>query len=98
MLKFGKTATPPTAETVIAPERVPPAGLLPIATVTLPTKFGTRFPCASHADTSTWGAIVTPAVAELGCTVNARRVAVPGVTLNGSLVAPVRPLAVANSV
>src|SRR5512145_3099837 len=98
MLKLGKAATPPTAETVTLPERVPPAGLLPIATVTLPTKFGTRLPWASQADTSTCGAIVTPAVAELGCTVNASWVAAPGVTLKEALVAPVTPSADANIV
>src|SRR5262245_13039061 len=98
MLKLGKTATPPTAETVIVPESVPPAGLVPIVTVTLPAKLGTRLPCESQADTSTCGAIVTPAVAELGCTVNARRAALPTVIANGALVAPLRPVADANIV
>ena len=71
MRRVGKAATPPTAATVVVPERLPPAGLLPIATVTLPAKPSALLPKASRAVTSIWGVMVVPAAAGLGCTVNA---------------------------
>ena len=85
-------ATPATAATVVVPERVPPPGLLPIATVTLPVNAAV-FPCASRAVTCTAGVIATPAVAGPGCTVNTSCVAAPGATSKPALVAPVRPVA-----
>src|SRR5207249_1386996 len=90
-----KLATPPTAATVKLPERVPPAGFVPIATLTLPVKPGTVLPNASCAVTSTAGVIVAPAIVFVGCTVKASRVAVPLVTLKGVLVAALSPVAVA---
>jgi hypothetical protein len=41
MDKLENVATPLTAATVVVPESVPPAGLVPIATVTLPVNEGT---------------------------------------------------------
>ena len=91
-------ATPPTAATIVVPESVPPAGFVPIATVTLPVKSGTTFPEASCAVICSAGVIGAPAVAVEGSTVNTSRVAVEGTMSNGALVAPVRVVAAADSV
>ncbi len=53
-----KVALPFTAATVVVPERVPPAGLVPSPIFTLPVNPGTTFPWASFALTCTAGAIV----------------------------------------
>ncbi len=99
MLKPLKVATPPTAVPVVAPDRVPPAGLVPIVTVTLPVNPGTRFPSRSRALTCTAGAIARPASALLGGTVNASCVAVPAMMLKAVLGGPAaRAVVVAVSV
>ena len=98
MLNLEKVATPATAATVVVPEMVPPAWFVPIATVTVPVKVGTRLPLTSSAVTSTGGAMCAPAAAALGCIENTSCVAAPGVMSKGSLVTPVRPAAVADSV
>src|SRR6266516_2460821 len=98
MERTPRVATPLTADTVVLPESVPPDGLLPSATVTVPVKLGTAFPTASCAATWTAGVSVAPAVVFAGGTVNTRWVAAPGVTSNGALVAAERLLAVADSV
>src|SRR2546426_9843408 len=77
MERSPKVATPLTAATLVLPESVPPAGLLPSATVTVPVKLGTALPSASCAATFTAGAIWWLAVAAPGWTVKARRVAGP---------------------
>jgi hypothetical protein len=51
MLKSGKVATPLDAATVLVPERVPIAGLVPMETVTVPTKSSKVFPLSSRAAT-----------------------------------------------
>ena len=84
-------ATPPAAVTVVVPARVPPLGLVPSATVTLPANALTRFPCASRAATCTAGLIVRAATAVLGCTVKTSWVAAPTVMLKAALVAPLSP-------
>src|SRR5690348_16983915 len=92
MLSVLNVATPPTAETVVVPARVPPPGLAPIATVTLPVKPVTRFPSGSSALTWTAGVSVAPAVVVAGgCTVKASCVARPGTIVKPVLVAPERP-------
>src|SRR2546422_1326045 len=98
MLRLEKVATPLTAATVVVPETVPPAGFVPIATVTLPVNPGTVLLMASSAATSTGGATCAPAVAVVGCMVKASCVAAPGSMSNGALVAPPSPVAVADSV
>src|SRR5947208_11949942 len=98
MLRVEKVATPATAAMVRVPESVPPAGFVPIATVTLPVKPGTRLSIASRAVSCTPGAIVVPAATELGCTVKESRTGRPAVMANAVLVAPERPSAVAASV
>src|SRR6266566_3745709 len=50
-LKPGKEATPPTAATVAVPASVPPPGLAPSATVTLPVNAVAVLPCGSCAVT-----------------------------------------------
>src|SRR2546422_3422980 len=95
MLSVERVARPGTAETVAGRGRAPPAGFVPIATVTSPVKPGTGLPGASDAVSRTAGAIVAPAVVVPGCTVKASRVAAPTVMVKGALVAPVSPLAAA---
>ena len=80
------------------PESVPPPGLAPMATVTFPANPVAVLPCASRAVTPTAGLIAAPAVAFVGCTVNASWLATPGVMLKLELVAPARPLAAPVSV
>src|SRR5438034_1079389 len=98
MLSVEKVATPATAAAVAVPERAPPAGFVPIATVTAPLKPGTGFPRASRAVTCTAGVMAAPAVVLLGCVVKASWAADPGVTAKAALVVPERLPAVADSV
>src|SRR5205809_860195 len=93
MLRSEKVATPLTAATVVVPERVPLAGLVPIATVMLVVAVVTVLPWASWTATCTAGVIAAPAAALLGCTVKASFAAAPTLMLNAVLVAPVRPVA-----
>src|SRR6266850_1464972 len=98
MLKVENVATPATAEMDAVPDRVPPLGFVPMARVTVPVKLVAVLPWLSRAVTTIAGVIAAPAVAALGCVVNTRTLAVPGVMLNAVLVAPVGPVAVALSV
>ena len=86
-------ATPPIAASVVVPASVPPAGFVPIATVTLLWNPVAVLPSASRAVTRTAGAMVPFAAAVLGCTVNTRWVAGPDVIVKAALVAPDRPVA-----
>src|SRR6266480_4652856 len=98
MLSVANVATPATAARDVVPESVPPPGLVPMATVTLPVKVGSVFPRASCAVACSGGVIVAPAVALLGATANTRCVAAAAVMLNAALVAPLGPVAAAVSV
>src|SRR5437773_11637052 len=98
MLRLEKVASPPTAATVVVPERVPPAGFVPIATVTLPVKPGTLLLMASSAATSTGGATCAPAVAVVGRTGVVWGVGVEGGVWSGRVEAPGRPVASAGRV
>src|SRR2546426_651624 len=98
MLRLEKVATPFTAETVVVPERVPLAGLVPIATVMLVVAVVTMFARASWTATPTARAFPAAAAALLGCTVKASFAAAPALMLNALLVALVRPVADAVSV
>src|SRR6185295_2587784 len=89
MDRLANVATPATAATVVVPDSVPPPGLAPMATVMLAVELGTRLPNASCTVTCTAGAIATPAVALVGCTVKASRFAAAGLMLNADEVAPV---------
>jgi hypothetical protein len=74
-MRFEKVATPFTAVIVIVPDSVPPLGPEPSAIVIEPLKLVETLPDASRAVTWTAGEIALPAVALLGCTVNASCVA-----------------------
>src|SRR5512134_1299174 len=91
MLIPEKIATPLEAATGFGPDRMAPAVPVPdvIASVMLPVKLVAVFPSASCAATRTDGLMFPPAVDVVGCTVNANRVAVPGVMLNALLVSGV---------
>src|SRR2546430_10340661 len=91
MLSVAKLATPATAATVVVPLNVPPAGLLPIASVTLPVNPVATLPKASRAVTSTAGVMVAPAVVLVGCTVNTSWDAAAGEIVNVRLVTPRSP-------
>ena len=91
-------ATPLTAVTVVVPDNVPPPGLAPRATVTLPVKVGSVFPEPSWAVTCTAGVIDVPAAVLLGCTENTKCAPMPAVILNVALGLPVSPVAAAVSV
>src|SRR5690242_4902457 len=91
MLSVGKLAIPPIAPTVVVPASVPPAGLVPIATVTLPAKLVTTLPNASSALTCTAGVIAAPASVLLGGTVKTSWAAAAGVMLKDLLVFEVSP-------
>src|SRR5207249_4631018 len=81
MLRFAKVATPLTAATVVVPERVPLAGLVPIATVMLVVAVVTALPWASWTATCTAGVIAAPATALLGGTAKTSFAAVPTLRL-----------------
>src|SRR5713226_3187499 len=98
MLKFEKVATPLAAGTASVPESVPPAGLEPKATVTVPVKLGTIFPNASRALTATGGVMVAPAVVLLGWPVNISAVTGPAVTVTAAVCVTVTPLIAAVTV
>src|SRR5437773_5297569 len=103
MLRSLKVATPATADTVVVPERVPPPGLCSIATVTLPVNVSAAFPSPTRATTGTGGAMVAPAVVHgavgapgIRCGVNVTWVGAPALIVKKELVAPARPVAVAD--
>src|SRR3989442_6838690 len=85
MLSPVNVATPLTALDDVVPERVPPPGFVPMATVTLPPNAVAVFPWASCAVTCTAGEIPAPAMVLLGCTVNTSCVATPGLPLKAAL-------------
>src|SRR5438093_1310766 len=91
MDRLERVATPFTAPTVVVPDRAPPPGLVPMATVMLATELVTVLPNASCTVTCTAGEIATPATALLGCTEKVSLEAAAGVMLNPVEVAPVSP-------
>ena len=97
-LKVENVATPLIAATVIVPERVPLAGLVPIATVMLLVEVVTVLPRASWTATCTAGVLAAPAAALLGCTVKTSLAAAAALMLNAELVALARLAADAVSV
>src|SRR5206468_12159094 len=98
MLRLPNVATPATAAIVVVPARVAPPGFEPSATLTFPVKLVAVLPSASCATTRTAGVITDPAVALVGCTVNASWLAAPAATSNAALVAPLTRVALAASV
>src|SRR6266567_4435768 len=87
-------ATPPDAACVAVPDKAPPAGLAPMASVTFPVNPVAVLLLASSAVTCTAGVIAAPADVVLGCTENTSCVAVPAVILNAVLVVLPEPVAV----
>src|SRR2546429_443875 len=85
-------ATPPDAAWVAVPDKAPPDGLAPMASVTLPVNPVAVFPFASWAVTSTAGVMLPPATVLVGCTVNTRVAALPAVMLKPALVPARLPL------
>src|SRR2546426_9919355 len=75
MLRFENVATPLVAVTVRVPERVPPLGFVPRATVIVPLKLVSVVPAPSWAATFTGGAIELAAAVLLCWAANATRVA-----------------------
>src|SRR6266480_729464 len=98
MLRLPKLTTPATAAAVAVPDKVPPAGFVPIATLTFPVKPAAVLPWASWAVTCTAGVMTEPAVVVVGSAEKTRCDAAPGVMLNAVLVAPAGPVALAASV
>src|SRR5437868_3615539 len=89
MDRVEKVATPPTAATVVVPESVPPPGLVPMATVMLAEELVTVLPNASCTATCTAGEMAAPAVALVGCTMNATFSGAAGEMLKAAEVAGV---------
>src|SRR6266566_4025460 len=87
-------ATPPDAACVAVPDKAPPDGLVPMASVTFPVNPVAVLLLASSAVTCTAGVIAAPADVVLGCTENTSCVAVPAVILNAVLVVLPAPVAV----
>lgn len=94
-----KVATPATAATVVPPvqARTAPAVPVPdrIASVTVAVLAVTVLPTESSTVTTGCVSKGTPAAPPAGCVVKAIAAGGPGTTLNGALVPPVRPVAVA---
>src|SRR3989440_7679393 len=88
-------ATPPDAACVAVPDKAPPDGLVPMASVTFPVNPVAVLLLASSAVTCTAGVIAAPADVVLGCTENTSCVAVPAVILNAVLVPVAGPVALA---
>src|SRR3989441_121583 len=93
----GNVATPPDAAWVAVPDKTPPDGLVPMASVTLPVKPVAVLPFTSRADSSNSRVTLPPATVLVGCTVNTRVAALPAVTLNAVLVPVAGPVALAVS-
>src|SRR5512140_3955955 len=98
MDRLGKEASPPDAATVVVPDRIPPPGLVPIATVTFAVEVVTVLPNASCTATCTAGEIAAPAMALVGCWMNATLDAAAGEMLKATEVAGVSDADVAVSV
>ena len=87
-----KVATPFTAVTGVVPERVLPPGFVPMAMAIDAELVVTTSLPASSTVTVTAGEMEAPAKVFEGWTLKTSFVAGPTVTLNGLLVAPVKPV------
>src|SRR2546422_2211600 len=72
-------ATPPDAAWVAVPDKAPPDGLLPMASVTLPVNPVAVLRSAEHTSALTSRLHAAPPLVLLGCTENTSCVAVPAV-------------------
>src|SRR3954464_4839433 len=89
MERLETVATPPTADTEVVPDSVPPPGLVPIATRMLAVELVTVLLKASCTVTCTAGETATPALALEGWTVKASLDAAAGEMLKAAEVAAV---------
>src|SRR5260221_559665 len=89
MERFEKLATPATAATVGVPERGPPPGLVPMATVMLAVELVTVLPFFLMMGRRPAGALVPSATVLVAWTVKASLEAAAGLMLKPPLVAPV---------
>ena len=92
MLKSLNEATPETAFFTVAPLRIPPLGLVPIATVIDAVEDVTVLPKLSRTATAGGPDRLLPAAAFPGCVVKASDAAAPALILNALLDAPVSPV------
>src|SRR5512139_2362097 len=89
MERLENVATPLTAGAIVAPDSVPPPGLVPMATVIMAVELVTVLLNASCTATCSAGANAAPAVALVGCTAKVSFDAAAGAMLNAAEVAPV---------
>ncbi len=90
-----KVTSPPTAAAVKAPERVPPAGLVPMAKVMESVAVMTWFPLASCTCTLIAGEITSVETASVGSILKTSLLASPAVMLKGADVAELKPATLA---
>ncbi len=95
---FANVATPFTAAALRVPASVSAPGLFPIASATVSVAVLTRLPSESRNETWMGGVIACPAVVVNGWTSKTSCVGWDGSTSNATLVAEVRPVALATSV
>ena len=86
-----KVTSPPKAATVVLPESVPPAGLVPMAKVMESVAVMTWFPLASCTCTLIVGEIASVAMASVGSTLKTSLLAAPAVMLKGADVTEPKP-------
>src|SRR3990170_879907 len=98
MLSVLKVATPAAAATVAMPASVPPLGLVPMLTVTLPVNEGTGLLNGSRALTWIAGAMAATATPDDGCPVTASWLAPAGATVTVAVCVTATPLTVAEMV
>jgi hypothetical protein len=97
ILSESKVATPATAATGAPPASVPTPGFGPSASATSPVKRSAVLPSESCAATRTAGLMTAPAVARVGSTMKASRVAGPAVIVNARLVCGGNPRTLASN-
>ena len=90
MLRSLKLATPDTAFLAVVPDRVPPPGFVPMATVMEAVELVTVLPSLSRTVTVGGPGIGVPGAAFPGWVVKARAAAAPGFTVTGALSPAVR--------
>ena len=97
IFRFENVAMPFAGLAVAVPARVPLPGFVPMAIMIGVVAPATMLPLASSIATRTAGAMELPTMVVEGCVTNANCVAAVR-TLNGALVAPVKPAELAVSV
>src|SRR6266849_11157591 len=98
MLRVEKLATPFTAGVLPSPDRVPPPGFVPMASVTPFVALGTRLLNRSRISTCTAGVMVAPAAVFVGCVTYERLFAAAELTVTAGCCAIATPPTVADTV